>query len=847
MADLAPSLPPVRLPEGFVPLPYAGNFRYTALAFLAGVAHSDALLLPGELRAFQLVAEQTLGPAEWQSARGRATALALLESPPRPAETLPRVLEVVHSDCVSQESRCRLADQVLALIEGAGRPTCETFELLKRLMEGLAVPLAPLSARRDALARRIEQAAAAAPLLPPPPAPAGATAPSEAKSGFLGVIAGFWRRGGRGAANAGVLMTARGVANDEARRRGTHLLRLAQALGCGELERQVIDFLGQLEPQGCRIAIVGEMKHGKSSLFNQLIGGEEVSPVGESTSTTTAVLEVSYAECPYFEGRWLVQEALTRLRDYVARHSGSSRIARYGALLDSVVTGGGFEPGGAIRDLRSKSDLRPYIAGEPSVAVQRIRIGLPLEVLRGGTTLVDTPGLNDPMGVRDRITLDAAREADCILFALRGDKLGTESECRFLDGILRSGRALSLLIVVTHIDQLSPAGRAQAVEKARAWVREIAGGASLPAAAARARVFALDARSALGPAEAGVPPEQSFAGLRKDLEEVARDPARLGAYREWVTERVDALAARARREMAAYRAQALDALPDTAALAQEQQLLDSYRALLDERRAAVLAQVASFEARLVEERQRARAALTSAKDLFVAQYRAKVEEQVRLLAAEYHEKGKWEQFDREVAVGLYQRRTSEVERGLEQRWDAWEGEVRKFADGLDQGMEALLGRMDAMAKEITSIGRASHALTSLMCRVDGLMAKAKQTATHVAAHEVGRVGVGTVLGLVLNPLAWKPALLAGGAVLLHKFLANPDKRKQAFVEDKVRAAAGAFEQRVAELQPQVETVIGAIWQRIGEIAETRYRPLLEETLAHAEEHRLRLDLARRAA
>ena len=48
----------------------------------------------------------------------------------------------------------------------------------------------------------------------------------------------------------------------------------------------------------------------------------------------------------------------------------------------------------------------------------RVSVGLPLDTLRAGVVLVDTPGLNDTDQFHDYLSYEESLEADCVIFVM---------------------------------------------------------------------------------------------------------------------------------------------------------------------------------------------------------------------------------------------------------------------------------------------------------------------------------------------------------------------------------------------------------------------------------------------
>ena len=273
-----------------------------------------------------------------------------------------------------------------------------------------------------------------------------------------------------------VLETPVNKINNECEEYAKKLLFLGKQINSVLLMDKTENFLQLVKPQPCRIAFVGEMKHGKSTLFNAIIE-REFSPIGESVATTSAVIELFYSPEPCCEGKWFDNDNLQKIRDYITENKSNPQIADYGVCLENIVSSDEFKEGGIIEDIISLDQVPCYVTskGDYSPGVERVKIGLAIPELKSGTVIVDAPGLNDPMHIRDYLTIQEAKKAHCVVFVMKGDKLGTQSEKSFLQSLLADGRAVELIIVVTHIDRVSEEAQQNIENNVMSWLQGLIG------------------------------------------------------------------------------------------------------------------------------------------------------------------------------------------------------------------------------------------------------------------------------------------------------------------------------------------------------------------------------------
>ncbi|MFJ9977553.1 dynamin family protein [Streptomyces cyaneofuscatus] len=173
-----------------------------------------------------------------------------------------------------------------------------------------------------------------------------------------------------------------------------------------------------------RVAVLGEVSVGKSTLINALLR-EPLLP--------TAVPALSSVPVELW----------------------------YGPDIRGTVTLYDVGRGGIVeRELAGKEEIKVYLteAGERTVTNRHGRgaqvlsamIQVPAEVLAGGLRLVDTPGVGGANPAHRRLTLAALSDADAVLFVVRSGEPLSASEQDFL--VQAAQRVDSVAVVQTHSD-----------------------------------------------------------------------------------------------------------------------------------------------------------------------------------------------------------------------------------------------------------------------------------------------------------------------------------------------------------------------------------------------------------
>lgn len=191
----------------------------------------------------------------------------------------------------------------------------------------------------------------------------------------------------------------------------------------GELAVDIADhgftaYLGaaqrQLAEPEVTAVVLGRFSSGKSSLINALLGRTELLPIGVDICTDRHVV-IEHAEAEQIE--------------IVTKVNPEGRSIGEEELADYVAAGG-----------RLGQDVR------------LARIGLPVELLRRGLSLVDTPGLGAIDAPHTEYTLRLTKEiADAVVLVLDANRPVTEDVLPLLDEVAPNG--IPVLVVLSRVDE----------------------------------------------------------------------------------------------------------------------------------------------------------------------------------------------------------------------------------------------------------------------------------------------------------------------------------------------------------------------------------------------------------
>ncbi len=208
-----------------------------------------------------------------------------------------------------------------------------------------------------------------------------------------------------------------------------------------------------------KIQVVGAFKNGKSTFINSLLG-EYVLPA-YALPCTAVINEVKYGEekkaTLHFKHP-LPETLPSNLPEKVAEHLAAhpdgnipTMDVPYDELEDYVVI---------PMDCEDASQMileTPY---------EKVELFWPLELLKNGIEIIDSPGLNEH-ATRTKVTMEYLAKADAILFVFNAQALCSEAEMTFLEQNLVNQGFTDAFCIVNRIDCIPPRERARVEQYAR--------------------------------------------------------------------------------------------------------------------------------------------------------------------------------------------------------------------------------------------------------------------------------------------------------------------------------------------------------------------------------------------
>lgn len=219
------------------------------------------------------------------------------------------------------------------------------------------------------------------------------------------------------------------------------------------------DLVFKLENERFTVGVVGVFNTGKSTLLNAMMGRDFLSTyiLPETASITTLQHGSDKVDVHYWtRDEWarLEQEAQQGGDAAIAEIIGDLK-SRLGSTLDQYITASGRTD----RDVPPK-DLPRYTAAnsEDSYAmlVRDVEVFGDFDFCRDNISIVDTPGLNDPIRLREWVTEHKFLPyCDLILFLLPATMAFTRFDKEFIERQLDRKRMGKVFYVITKCDQLN--------------------------------------------------------------------------------------------------------------------------------------------------------------------------------------------------------------------------------------------------------------------------------------------------------------------------------------------------------------------------------------------------------
>ena len=209
-----------------------------------------------------------------------------------------------------------------------------------------------------------------------------------------------------------------------------------------------------MEKQAFSIGMTGVMNVGKSTLINALLSKELL---GMSVIAETANLSViKYSQKPYTKVRFFnkneFKEMLHTFSDDEEQKNYLLELEK-NHNIDEFIQKESF-----IIDI-DRNQLHHYTsASDPSGfchIVKDVELGVDLEFLKDGIEIVDTPGLDDSLIVRESVTQGYVSNCDLLIHLMNVNQSATQKDVDFIIDSIINNNISKILILLTKADNVS--------------------------------------------------------------------------------------------------------------------------------------------------------------------------------------------------------------------------------------------------------------------------------------------------------------------------------------------------------------------------------------------------------
>lgn len=216
------------------------------------------------------------------------------------------------------------------------------------------------------------------------------------------------------------------------------------------------------EQQTLNIAIMGQVKAGKSSFLNALLfHGKPILPTA-ATPKTANLTRISYGEIPALEIEYYSKEEWNEI-EKLAQEKNESEAVKVAKELVEMVSTAQINvqevleqqtkriESSFIDDLANTLNQYTGNNGQYTALVKMTRLYLPNDELKG-FDIIDTPGMNDPVISRTQKTKEEMARCDVVFFLSRSSQFLDQSDIHLLTDQLPQGGVERLYLIAGQYD-----------------------------------------------------------------------------------------------------------------------------------------------------------------------------------------------------------------------------------------------------------------------------------------------------------------------------------------------------------------------------------------------------------
>ncbi|MBL1352308.1 MAG: dynamin family protein [Zetaproteobacteria bacterium] len=823
------------------------DYRDLLLIILSAIANQDGELTIAKIKAYENAIVTCVDKEYIQNSINRLKFFYGILSP---IEFTPKLCMKFHKSieksALSNDRRKDIANALVTMLEAANILTSSVgvLQLIKGMIDSLGIRTLEFWDRMDALQEKSKAFAVTH--------ERSSLFVTSAKGVFEN-IGKVWRKE-KATTGLAEIGTLRGILNEKATKKISASKIFAEEIHDVELINLANDFSDQIQPGKFRIVICGEVKHGKSSLFNLLVG-RQISPSGESVATTASSIEIYHSPLPVYHAQWICEDDLQKVRAYFKNKIDDPMIARALNNFENIIQHADFKPGEKIESIGSTLELFEYLTagGSRALLIQKVFVGLPIPYLEKGAVMVDTPGLNDPFQLREKITLDDARHAHCIIFVMRADKFGTHSEKEFLTKILSESATIKLLVVITHIDHLeSEASKIKLMNEARLWLTSVAQKVDHKQVMHDIKIFGFDSRFDIKN-RVSLADGHGYIDFIEKLQQVARNLHASGDYEAWLENSMGRLELKLEKQSSSYLQRVESALKQENKLSGLIAIKGVLERITDVYQTDTSSRLNEYRARLKLDYEELLLAFEEFQQMLIHKLSEAIERRVDELGDDYDLDRKWESFDQAECELICNHELQKFKHKIKSKIEFWNKTFVSFSEKEHHKLHSSAMDLMNVEENFANMCAISNNKERVFNVIDKGLSRMKDAGLLLSGAAAGSVG-GTSSVIVLSSvstllsLPWALPILGFTATsiwAISKHIGTAEKRKRKFREIKVEQAREFIDKRVSGLKDKLKEDICFIDQQLVNIVKIHCNPVLIDSYASLKEIDLRLQLLNR--
>jgi GTP-binding protein EngB required for normal cell division len=227
-----------------------------------------------------------------------------------------------------------------------------------------------------------------------------------------------------------------------------------------------------LDERSFSIGVTGVMNAGKSTLLNAILRADVL---GTAVVPETASLTVlKYAAVPkavvnfWNKQEWQSMERSGEFLPRMVKFIDNTK-SKFGSDLNDFITDAGRSDEISIQNISlytsaAKSDMKCNL-------VKSVDLYADIAFLKDGVTIVDTPGLDDPVTKREEITIEYLSSCDLMIHLMNAAQSATAKDIDFIIDALTYHGVSRVLIVITRVDMINEKELNEVIEYAKTSIK----------------------------------------------------------------------------------------------------------------------------------------------------------------------------------------------------------------------------------------------------------------------------------------------------------------------------------------------------------------------------------------